>query len=128
MFKTKVIVPALAALGLLAVAPAQADELADEALGLCEKVKSCALAQMNQSEITPQMRQMIQPTLDTMCDQVTNRVGEVPQGHAVYASAVACMRSMRVLSCEDMVNAQPTVTPACREYEEMARRYGEYES
>ena len=128
MFKSKMMVPAIAAFCLQAIAPAQAGELADEALGLCEKVKSCALAQMNQSDITPQMRQMIQPTLDTMCDQVTSKVSDVPQGHAMYDSAVACMRSMRTLACEDMVNSQPTVTPACREYEEMARRYDEDES
>ena len=50
-------------LGLLLPLPAAADELTDAAVGLCEKVKACALSQMNQEEIAPEMREMMQPML-----------------------------------------------------------------
>jgi hypothetical protein len=112
-------------LSMVIVAPiARADELADAAQTLCEKVKSCALAQMEGQELTPETRQMMQPMLDSMCAQVRGKVGEVPTGHSLYAPAVACMQSMNSLTCENMQDAGDIVTPACEEYENLGRESG----
>lgn len=109
-------------LSLVATAPAAlADELGDAAQALCEKVKSCAIEQMEGQEITPEMRQMMQPMLDGMCAQVRGRVGEVPTGHPMYKPAVACMQSMQSLSCDSMQDAGQVITPECEEYEKLAR-------
>lgn len=107
------------------VPTAHADELADAAQALCEKVKSCAMAQMDGQEITPETRQMMQPMLDSMCAQVRGKIGEVPTGHPLYQPAVACMQSMNSLTCESMQEAGDMVTPACEEYENLARETGE---
>lgn len=107
------------------VPSARADELGDAAQALCEKVKSCAMAQMDGQEITPETRQMMQPMLDGMCAQVRGKVGEVPAGHPLYKPAVACMQSMNSLTCETMQDADQAVTPACEEYEKLARESGE---
>lgn len=107
---------------VVTAAPAAlADELGDAAQGLCEKVKSCAIAQMEGQEITPEIRQMMQPMLDSMCAQVRGRVGEVPAGHPMYKPAVACMESMNSLSCDRMQDAAQVITPECEEYEKLAR-------
>ena len=98
----------------LFVTPAQADELGDAAQTLCEKVKSCAIAQMEGQNIPEETRQMMQPMLDNMCTQVRGKVGEVPTGHPLYKPAVACMESMGAMT-----------TPECEEYEELAREAGE---
>ena len=109
----------------LFVTPAQADELGDAAQTLCEKVKSCAIAQMEGQNIPEETRQMMQPMLDNMCTQVRGKVGEVPTGHPLYKPAVACMESMNSLSCENMQDAGAMTTPECEEYEELAREAGE---
>ncbi|NOR40797.1 MAG: hypothetical protein GQ537_06290 [Gammaproteobacteria bacterium] len=112
-------------IALLVSSSARADDIADAALGLCEKVKSCAMAQIAKEDLTPEMRQMMQPMLDNMCANMQGKVEAVPSGHAMYAPAVACMRSMEALSCEAMQGEQVR-TPECKTYEKLAREtYGD---
>lgn len=100
-----------------------ADEYSGATLALCEKVKSCALEQMGQQEITPEVRQMMQPMLDNMCSQMAVEVEEVASGHALYKPALACMKSMAALSCADMQSQDGPHTEACKEYEALAEKY-----
>lgn len=103
---------------------ATADDLGAAATSLCEKVKTCALQQMNQQQMTPQMRQMIEPSLESMCASMNGQMAEVPQGHELYKPAVACMRSMAQQSCSDIMNAAQNMTPACKDYENKVRNMG----
>ena len=100
-----------------------ADEYSDASLALCEKIKSCALVQMDNQEITPEVRQMMQPMLDSMCTSMLASVPEVAKTHAMYKPAIACMQSLDALSCEEMHGEANVKTPACMEYEEMAEKY-----
>ena len=102
-----------------------ADEYSDASLGLCEKIKSCAMAQMGSQEITPEIRQMMQPMLDGMCGKMLVNMPEVAQSHAMFKPAVACMKSLEALSCEQMQETSDANTAACKEYEELAEKYGE---
>lgn len=98
-----------------------ADEITDSALALCEKVKACSMAQINEEDLTPELRQMMEPMLENMCANMQSRVQAVPQGHALYDPAVACMDSMSTLSCEQMMDSEQALTPECSEYEKLAR-------
>lgn len=123
--KPRLPVNLLAMFSLTVAVAAGADDIADAALGLCEKVKSCAMAQIAKEDLTPEVRQMMQPMLDNMCTDMQAKVQAVPAGHAMYDSAVACMRSMAALSCEDM-QAMGGNTPACQDYEKVTRKtYGQ---
>jgi len=102
---------------------AVADDYSDASLALCEKVKSCALAQMDSQEVTPEVRQMMQPMLDSMCTSMLASVPEVAKSHAMYEPAVACMKSLDALSCEEMQGDGGSKTAACMEYEKMAEKY-----
>jgi hypothetical protein len=103
--------------------PTLADEYADGSLALCEKIKSCALAQMGSQEITPEIRQMMQPMLDGMCSNMMVSMPEVAESHAMYKPAMACMKSLEALSCEQMQQTSEANTPACKEYEALAEKY-----
>ncbi len=121
--------PAALAAGLLSAlllpGHAGADEIAQAALDLCEKVKACAMAEIAEEDLTDETRQMMQPMLDNMCANMQKNVQAVPTGHGLYQPAVACMRSMQALSCEEMQSSQAN-TPACQEYEKLRREtYGE---
>lgn len=103
------------------VLPVQAQELVAAGQALCEKLKSCAVAEMEGQELTPDTRQMMQPMLDNLCTQVLGEISKVPAAHPLYTPAVACMQSMHALSCERMRNPDQAVTPACEAYEKLAR-------
>lgn len=112
-----------AVLMLVFALPAAAQDFEKASLALCEKVKSCALQQMGEKEITPEMRQMLEPMFRTMCDSARQYIKDVPTGHEMYPVAVACMNSMAKLSCAQMENLDEQPTPECAKYEAMAKKY-----
>lgn len=101
---------------------AQADELTDAANQVCENVKQCTLSQMDQSQMTPEIRAMMEPMINSMCDAMRAGVKEVPTNHELYQPAVACMRSMAELSCEDFQNEESFQTAACKDYADRAEK------
>lgn len=101
-----------------------ADDLGDAAQGLCDAVKSCALEQIAKEDLTPEMRQMMEPMLENMCATMQANVQQVPAGHPLYQPAVACMRSLESLSCAQMQALDRTTTPECQEYEKLAKEMG----
>lgn len=103
---------------------AAADDISDAAQGLCDAVKSCALEQISKEDLTPEIQQMMEPMLENMCTTMQANVQQVPAGHPLYEPAVACMRSLESLSCEQMQNLDRTTTPECQEYEKLAREMG----
>jgi hypothetical protein len=112
----------LIAFTLVAILPARADDLTAASLDLCEKVKSCAMSQVAEQDLTPQMREMMQPMLDNMCANMQSRIGEVPTGHEMYEPALACMRSMEEkMTCEMMQDPDNMRTPECEAYEKLAQ-------
>lgn len=102
--------------------PASADELLSAASDMCEKVKACSLAQIAESDMTPELRQMMEPMLESMCEQMRQGVQQVPAGHPMYQPSVACMRSMAELSCADFQDEDAVDTPACKQYREIAEQ------
>ena len=111
-------------LGCLFSAHSLSDDFADSVLQLCEKVKGCAVAEMNQADLTPEVRQMMEPMLATMCSSMQANIQQVPSGHELYKPALACMKSMNEMSCKDIQNQGSYQTGACKAYEELARNYG----
>jgi hypothetical protein len=105
----------------LASFPAHSDSMTDAALGLCEKVKSCAMAQIDEQDLTPEIRQMMQPMLDGMCANMQSSVGEFSPGHPLYVPAEACMRSMETLSCDMIQDPAQVETPECQKFTAMAK-------
>jgi hypothetical protein len=107
--------------------PAIADDLVSAANDMCENVKACSMAQIAESEMTPEMRQMMEPMLESMCDQMRQGVQQVPSGHDLYQPSVDCMRSMADLTCDEIMNLDTVETPACKKYRELAETaYEEY--
>jgi hypothetical protein len=99
----------------------QAEELVDAATALCETVKTCSMAQVAKEDLTPEMQQMMEPMLENMCTAMRSGVQDVPTGHGLYEPAVACMRSMAALTCEQLQDEQQVETDACKEYEKLAK-------
>ena len=108
-------------LGLL-VPAAAASEIEDAATALCEKVKACSMAHIAEADLTPEVRQMMEPMLKNMCETMRAGVREVPPGHELYQPSVDCMRSMAGLSCADFEDEDKLQTRACQEYQRLAEQ------
>ena len=78
------------------------------------------MAQIAESDTTPEMREMMEPMLESMCVQMRQGVEEVHTGHPMYEPAVACMRSMANLSCADFQSEKAGETPECQQYRKLA--------
>lgn len=113
----------LIALGFMVQGPTFADDITSAARDLCEKVRSCAISQVAEEDLTPELRQMMEPMLDNMCANMQSKVQEVSTGHPLYQPSIACMRSMEALSCQDMQDQARMQTPECEAYEKLAREH-----
>ena len=101
------------------IAQLSADELLNETQVLCTNIKTCVLEQMAGQDLSPEMRQQMEPMMANMCTNMSSRIGEVPTGHGLYQPAIACIRSMQSLSCAQIQDPAHAVTPECAQYEEL---------
>ena len=100
---------------------ATADELSDASMALCEKVRSCVMAEMG-DQISPQIQAMIQPTLDQMCETMQSQVTQVPADHEMYQPALECLQSLEQISCAAMTSGEDFITEPCRKYEDQGKQ------
>lgn len=122
MKRSRAILPAL--LMIMLNGYAQADELTDAAQALCDSVKSCALEQVAEEDLTEEIREMMGPLLDNMCLNMRSQIDSVPTNHKLYQPAVGCLRSMVSLDCQQMQDPEGVKTPECTEYEQLAKEAG----
>tara|TARA_R110001592_G_scaffold28990_11_gene105578 strand:- start:3586 stop:4110 length:525 start_codon:yes stop_codon:yes gene_type:complete len=101
----------------------QADDMADSYNKMCEKIKSCAMKNMGQVDLSPDMRAMVTASLDGMCVSLQQQFDGVVSKHPLYSSAAACLKSMTGLSCDEIENMEDSATPECARYEKMAENY-----
>ena len=81
---------------------AAADDLGEAAQGLCDAVKRCAMEQIDKEDLTPEMRQMMEPMLENMCITMQANVQQVPVGHPLYQPAIgALLRSAGSISSSE---------------------------
>lgn len=99
-----------------------ADDFKAASKAVCEKMKQCALAQMDMSDMTPEMRQMSNSMVSNMCIGVLE-FSQIEPYQALYEPAAACLQSMSILSCNELIESGDVVTPACTEYEKLAQSY-----
>ena len=120
MLNHRSLVATVAIAVLLTADPVVSDSLESAGADLCEKVKTCALAEIDKQDMTPEMREMMEPMLENMCVGMRQGMDQVPMDHQLYKPAVACMRSMANLSCTQLQDGNQVQTPECVKYQEMA--------
>jgi hypothetical protein len=98
-----------------------ADDLTDAAEGLCDTIRTCALEAVAGPDLTDELRQKMAPVLENNCAQMRSRVQVVSADNKLYQPAVDCLRSMESLSCPQLQNTGEVKTPACTEYDRLAK-------
>ncbi len=98
-----------------------ASDLAQKGLALCEKVKSCAVIELDNSGVPEGMRPVMMESFDSACNDLRAQF-EVPENYEQITDlAGACMDSMHELNCNDLMAENET--SACGDYYAAAEQY-----
>lgn len=96
----------------------------EESLKLCEKFKQCTYKEMESlEEVTPQMKEMMDQMLETMCDNFVPEGIELTAAQKLEKEVKACFSSLQSMSCDDLVNHSDD-TPECKTLERAAQDLG----
>lgn len=111
----------LATLLLAPVGAANADEFSEGVQKLCDKMKQCTLESLKGQEIPPEMKGMIEQQLDQSCVTLEANYAVALQSQELYQPAIACMKSLLSMSCQEIQQAGTAQTGACKELEAKAK-------
>ncbi|MDQ7072294.1 MAG: hypothetical protein Q9N32_00330 [Gammaproteobacteria bacterium] len=98
-----------------------AETIEQQSLQLCEKIKSCAAAEIEGEDMTAEMKAMIMSSMDGMCMAMASEFNNdrIKDYAELRKQATACMTSLLTLSCSQLMNGE-TNTPACIALEKSA--------
>lgn len=101
-----------------------AENMDQQSLQMCEKVKSCALAELDGQELPEEMRTMVMASMDGMCQAMDSSFKEdkINEYADLYKQAELCMESLMSLSCDSFMNGE-TETAACTDLEKETAKY-----
>jgi len=79
-----------------------ATEFDKEITQLCDKLKTCTLAEIGAKNLSPKMEQMMKPMIDNICKQMIKQFNEADTEGLKKEDAITCIKSMSALSCKDL--------------------------
>lgn len=102
-------------------APAHAETYEEATNALCEKIKSCALADMRMEDMDDADKRMMMNMMDNMCLDMQQNYTAAPNSPH-YDEAAACMRSMADLTCgEFQAMSEENPTEECAAFKDTAQ-------
>ena len=103
---------------------ALADDIEKQSLQLCEKIKSCALAELEGQDMPPEVKSMMLSSMDGMCAAMATEFSNesIKGDEDLRREAKACMTSLSSMSCSELMNGEAD-TPACKMLEKSAEKY-----
>ena len=112
-------------LAFMSITTVMAD-IDQQSLQFCEKIKSCALQELDGQELSADMEKMIMSSMDGMCNAMAEEFNsENAQGYEdLRQETQVCMDSLSSLSCSALMNGE-TDTPACIALEKSAEKYNQ---
>ena len=99
-----------------------ADELAEIMFNVCEKTKSCAIAQIAEVEMDEETKAMMMPMFEGMCDALQTQYSPYVDQHDLYDPAIQCFTSMEAMSCEELMAGGDNKTDECKNLEDLAQQ------
>ena len=101
-----------------------AGTIEQQSLQLCEKIKSCAVAELEGEDMPADMKEMVMSSMNGMCVAMASEFNNdsIKEYADLRKQAEACMTSLAALSCSQLMNGA-TETPACVKLEKSAATY-----
>jgi len=114
----------LISLTLLLSQTVQAD-LVKEGAALCSKIKSCAVSEIDQQQISPDEKEAILNLFDTQCVESVKKYEKDVGAAGLEGKAHACLDSLQAQTCETLTQGTgPITTPSCTDFENSAKAAG----
>lgn len=101
------------------MAAAQNEDLASEMNKFCDKMKSCATEQMAGSGLSSDMEAMIMQNMEGVCAGMEAQFQAAVSNNRMYQPALACLRSMQSMSCQQLQDSDGAASAECERYEAM---------
>lgn len=106
---------------------AQADPYKDAMTGLCEKMKSCAIAEMQKESagLSDAMKEMIKGQMQAMCAGMEQEFSQAAMVPDLKDEVMACVQSIQAQSCAALMSENDDgSTPQCDALEKKAETMG----
>lgn len=91
---------------------------------LCDKIKSCARAQMAQQDLPPAMQQMMATMFEQSCTSIIAPYADKATNAGLERKAIDCISSINNLSCGAIMTATGSKTAECSTLETAAQQAG----
>ncbi|NND83105.1 MAG: hypothetical protein HKN50_11810 [Gammaproteobacteria bacterium] len=92
---------------------------------MCDKMKTCSVAEIKKQELPPEMAPMIEAMFDGMCKTWMGPYAEALGKAGLEDKAEACVESVVSESCEDLMSREGDFTsPECEEFKKAADEAG----
>ncbi len=101
-----------------------ADNVADSTARVCQKVKQCGVAQLEQQGLQSEMIDMMKSMFDGMCDSMVAPYVRQANDAGLEKKALACLETIEALSCKQLMNGAGNETKECKELEKAADEAG----
>ncbi|MEZ8028934.1 hypothetical protein [Enterovibrio norvegicus] len=82
---------------------------------MCGKMKVCVSEMFGEQAQNEQMKAMVNGIADQACEQTKIEMRDIPDDPAIQKAAIACMRSVNTLSCNQLT--EDFETPECKQLE-----------
>lgn len=109
---------------LIFVGTARANDIAEMTESVCEKVKVCGLAQMQQQGLPQAMEEVMKTMFDRTCTTIVAPYVNRTFGAGLEAKAASCLGSINALDCQQLMAGGAEKIPACKEYKTAADEAG----
>jgi hypothetical protein len=100
---------------------ASAGSIEEQSQQLCEKIKSCALTELEGQDMSADMKSMVLSSMDGMCQAMATEFSNesIKEYEDLRQQASVCMTSLSSLSCPQLMDGA-TDTPECVALEKSA--------
>jgi len=103
---------------------AHADKLTEMTGAVCEKIKTCGVAQLEQQGLPAETVQMMKAMFDGMCTSMVSPYINRTLDAGLEKKAVACLDSIQSMSCPDLMQGGADNSAECKEFEKAADEAG----
>ena len=100
-------------------------ELFTEGKILCQKIKSCAIVEIDKQQVSPDEKAAIIDLFDNQCVAAVQKYETDLGAAGLNDKAHACLKSLQTQSCTTLIaGTGPVTTPSCTDFENSAKAAG----
>lgn len=94
---------------------ANADDMSKASKRICDKVKSCGLAELERQQLPPEMAAMMKGMFEGMCQAMVTPYIIKAEDKGLEKKSLACLDSIEDMSCGELMEGDAEHTPACKD-------------